>query len=110
MLSMKNELEVERLLLDFAGVSLEVQAIEELWVPGTEVNMILNAHIPSESNLQLTTVKVPFIRNGEQKDFTLSPSKTIHLNGQLLDTILPSFPTWLSAEGDAHNYAARVAC
>ncbi|HAK28752.1 MAG TPA: hypothetical protein DCO90_05835, partial [Sphingobacterium sp.] len=97
--------EVERLLLDFAGVSLEVQAIEELWVPGTEVNMVLNAHIPSESNLQLTTVKVPFIRNGEQKDFTLSPSKTIHLNGQLLDTILPSFPTWLSAEGDAHNYA-----
>ncbi|MGJ1516691.1 MULTISPECIES: PIG-L family deacetylase [Sphingobacterium] len=97
--------EVERLLLDFAGVSLEVQAIEELWVPGTEVNMVLNAHIPSESNLQLTTVKVPFIRNGEQKDFTLSPSKTIHLNGQLLDTILPTFPTWLSAEGDAHNYA-----
>ncbi|HAT94215.1 MAG TPA: hypothetical protein DCS36_17940 [Sphingobacterium sp.] len=28
----------------------------------------------------------------------------IHLNGQLLDTILPSFPTWLNANGDAHNY------
>ncbi|WON92668.1 MULTISPECIES: PIG-L family deacetylase [unclassified Sphingobacterium] len=97
--------EVERLLLDFAGVSLEVQASEALWVPGNEVNMVLHVHIPTESNLQLTAVKVPFIRNGEQIESTLPPSKTIHLNGQLLDTILPSFPTWLSAEGDAHNYA-----
>ncbi len=96
--------EVERLLLDFAGVSFEVQASNALWVPGTEVNMILHAHIPVESNLQLTAVNVPFIRGARQIDLPSSPSKMIHLNGQLLDTILPSFPTWLNANGDAHNY------
>jgi hypothetical protein len=96
--------DVERLLLDFAGVSLDVQSAEELWVPGTEVNMVLHAHIPAESNLQLTAVNVPFIKGTGLIDSPLSPSKMIHLNGQLLETILPSFPTWLCANGDAHNY------
>ncbi|WP_312333829.1 PIG-L family deacetylase [Sphingobacterium sp.] len=101
----KKRAEVERLLLDSAGVSLEVQALEELWVSGKEVNMILHAHIPVESNLQLTAVNVPFIQGIGQIDDPLSPSKTIHLSGQLLDTISPSFPTWLRSDGDAHNYA-----
>lgn len=97
--------EVERLLLDSAGVSLEVQASEGVWVPGKEVNMVLRAHIPVESNLQLTAVNVPFIQGTGQIDYPLSASKTIHLSGQLLETISPSFPTWLSSDGDAHNYA-----
>jgi len=101
----QKRVEVERLLLDSAGVSLEVEASEELWVPGKEINMVLHAHIPVESNLQLTAVNVPFIQETGQIDYPLSASKAIHLSGQLLYTISPSFPTWLSSDGDAHNYA-----
>jgi len=100
----EKRVEVESLLLDLANVSLEVQASAEFWVPGTEVNMVLHAHIPAESNLQLNAVNVPFIHGSEQIDYPLSASKTIHLSGQLLDTISPSFPTWLNADDDAHNY------
>ncbi len=67
--------------------------------------MVLHAHIPVESNLQLTAVNVPFIQETGQIDYPSSASKVIHLSGRLPDTISPSFPTWLSSDGDAHNYA-----
>ncbi|ULT23777.1 hypothetical protein KUH03_32270 [Sphingobacterium sp. E70] len=99
--------DLELLLLRTLGVSFEINSLVDSWVPGTDVNLFLQANIPQDSDLVLTHVTVPFFDSLYHQPHQLSGTERIEITGRLSSTIEPSLPSWLKEEGDRGNYSPR---
>ncbi|MGE8292878.1 MAG: PIG-L family deacetylase [Sphingobacterium sp.] len=99
--------DLELLLLRTLGVSFEINSLVDSWVPGTDVNLFLQANIPQNSDLILTNVTVPFFETRYHEPHQLSGTERIEITGRLNSTLEPSLPSWLKGEGDRGNYSPQ---
>lgn len=103
----EKQTDLELLLLRSLGVSFEIYSTDDRWVPGTNVTLSLQANIPQDSDLVLTSVTVPFFETAYFQPYRLSQTERVEITGRLSQTIDPSLPAWLKEKGSRGRYSPQ---